>query len=76
MPGHTPKMIVSICGNIWHLSAGKKSTSSLSFPLPVVKYSNYLSSCQKSEKANESSWQKCWNDRWRDNSDFIGPAAR
>ena len=33
MPGHTPKMIVSIWGNIWHLSAGKKSTSSFTFSL-------------------------------------------
>ena len=30
---HTPKMIVSIWGNIWHLSEGKKSTSSFTFSL-------------------------------------------
>ena len=33
MPGHTSKRLVSIWGNIWHLSAGKKSTSSFAFSL-------------------------------------------
>ena len=28
MTGHTPKLIVSVWGSIWHLSTGKKSTSS------------------------------------------------
>ena len=33
MSGHTPKMIVSIWGNIWYLSAGKKATPSFTFSL-------------------------------------------
>ena len=35
MPGHTPKIIVSIWGNIWRSSAGKKSTSSSYFSLVI-----------------------------------------
>ena len=38
MPGHTTKMIVSIWRNSWHLSAGKKkSTSSFMFSLRYYK---------------------------------------
>ena len=41
MPGHTSKMIVSIWGNIWHLSAGKKSTSSFTFSLSYFLLQRY-----------------------------------
>ena len=56
--------------------------------LPVFKYSNYLPSCQKSEKKLMShSWEKCWTDWWvdrqidrqtdrqTDNGDYIGPST-
>ena len=33
LPGHTPKMIVSIWRNLWHLYKGKKSDSSSTFSL-------------------------------------------
>ena len=75
MPGHTAKMIVSVWGNILHLSTDKNQLPSWHFPLPVFKYSIYLPSWQKSEKTNESSWQKCWTDRFRENTDFIGPSV-
>ena len=46
--------------------------------LSVFKYSNYLLSCQKSEKANEPFFKKkrtdAQIDRQTDNSDFIGPS--
>ena len=45
MPGHTPKMIVSIWGNIWHLSAGKKSTSSFTFSLSYFFIAKILWTC-------------------------------
>ena len=32
--------------------------------LSVFKYSNYLRSCQKSDKTNCHSWGKCWSDGW------------
>ena len=41
MPGHTPKMIVSIWGNIWHLSAGKKSCSSFTFSVSYFLLQGY-----------------------------------
>ena len=42
MPGHAPKMIVSIWGNIWHLSAGKKSASSFTFSLSFFLLRRYF----------------------------------
>ena len=42
MPSNTPKMIVSIWGNIWRLSAGKKSTSSSYFPLVIFLLQRYF----------------------------------
>ena len=41
MPGHTPKMVVSVWGNIRHLSAGKKSTSSFTFSLSYFLLQRY-----------------------------------
>ena len=45
MPGHTPKIIASIWGNIWHLSAGKKSPSSFTFSLSYLFISKTLKTC-------------------------------
>ena len=39
--------------------------------LSVIKYSNYLPTCQKSEKTNDRQ-----TDRQTDNGNFIGPSVR
>ena len=46
-------------------------------PLSVFKYSNYLPSCQKSQKTNEPFLRKIPNgqtNRGTGNGDFIGPS--
>ena len=47
--------------------------------LSVYNCSNYVPSCQKSEKLMSHTWEKSWTDVWTDwqidNSDFIGPSV-
>ena len=45
MPAHTPKMMVSIWGNIWRSSAGKKSISSFTFSLSYIFIAKILQNC-------------------------------
>ena len=45
MAGHTPKMIVSIWRNTWHLSAVKKSTVSFTFFLSYFFIAKILQTC-------------------------------
>ena len=45
IPGHTPKMMVSIWGNIWRSSAGKKSSSSFTFSLSYIFIAKILQKC-------------------------------
>ena len=46
MPGHAPKMMVSIWGKIWRSSAGKKSiSSSFTFSLSYIFIAKILQNC-------------------------------
>ena len=66
--------ILAFSGQIW---------TKMNFPgktdQSVFKYSNYLSSCQKSEKTNIPFLRKMLNrqmDGQADNHDFVGPSVR